>query len=84
MLSPYRTSLWGQCYDLGLLQLVRSGFSNVMCSNVEKILRSGPTLPSSIQDLGKNINATLDGNTCCDIAEAYRNDATSNARSNQR
>ena len=25
------TSLWGQCYDLGLLQLVRSTFTNVMC-----------------------------------------------------
>ena len=24
-------SLWGQCYDLGLIQLVRSRFSNVMC-----------------------------------------------------
>ena len=26
----YRTSLWGQCHDLGLLELVRSRFSNVM------------------------------------------------------
>ncbi|KAF3858641.1 hypothetical protein F7725_011842 [Dissostichus mawsoni] len=26
----YRTSLWGQCYDLGVLQLVMSRFSNIM------------------------------------------------------
>ncbi len=43
---------------------------------LEKTLHSGPTLPSSIQE---KINATLDGNKCCDIAEAYRNDATVNA-----
>ncbi len=35
MPSAYRTSLWGQCYDLGLLQLVRSRFSNVMCPKNE-------------------------------------------------
>ncbi len=27
----------------------------------------------------QKINATLDGNKCCDIAEVYRNDATANA-----
>ena len=27
----YRTRLWGQCCDLGLLQLDRSGFSNITC-----------------------------------------------------
>ncbi len=26
------------------------------------------------------MNATLDGNKCCDIAEAYRNDAKANAQ----
>ena len=35
MSSAYRTSLWGQCYDLGSLQLVRSRFSNVMCPKNE-------------------------------------------------
>ena len=117
------TSLWGQGYDLGLLQLVWSRFSNMMYPKnevswlpeytewpgvsingfvlswwyrhipssfhhfhtwighhgvltltpnlwdvLEKALRSGPTLPSSIQDL----NATLDGNKSCDTAESYR------------
>ncbi len=33
--SAYRTSLWGQCYDLWMLQLVRSRFSNIMCPNIE-------------------------------------------------
>ena len=31
MLSTNHTSLWGQCYDLGLIQLVRSRFSNITC-----------------------------------------------------
>ena len=31
MPSVYCTSLWGQCYDLGWLQLVRSNFSNIQC-----------------------------------------------------
>ncbi len=35
VMHPYRTSLWGQCYDLGMLQLVRSRFSNVMCPKNE-------------------------------------------------
>ena len=35
MPSAYCTSLWGQCYDLGLLQLVRSKFSNIMCPKNE-------------------------------------------------
>ncbi len=43
---------------------------------LEKTLQSGPTLPSLIQE---KMNATLDGNKRCDIAEAYRNDATVNA-----
>ncbi len=46
-----------------------------------KTLRSGPTLPSSIQDLGEKIMQL--GNKCCDIAEAYRNDATANECRNQ-
>ena len=46
---------------------------------LEKALLSGPTLPSSIQDL----IATLDGNKSCDIAEAYRNNAIVNACRNQ-
>ena len=33
--SVYCTSLWGQCYDLGWLQLVRSSFSNIMCPKNE-------------------------------------------------
>jgi len=41
---------------------------------LERPLRSGPTLPSSLQ----NLNATLDGNKCRDIAEAHRNNATAN------
>ncbi len=35
MLSAYCTSLWGQCYDLGLLQLVKHRFSNIMCPKNE-------------------------------------------------
>ena len=35
MPSAYCTSLWGQCYDLGWLQLVRSSFSNIMCPKNE-------------------------------------------------
>ena len=35
MPSAYSTSLWGQCYDLRLLQLVRSSFSNIMCPKNE-------------------------------------------------
>ena len=35
MPSVYCTSLWGQCYDLGLLQLLRSRFSNIMCPKNE-------------------------------------------------
>lgn len=35
MPSPSCTSLWGQCCDLGLLQLVRSRFSNIMCPKTE-------------------------------------------------
>ena len=35
MRSAYRTSLWGQRYDLGLLQLVRSRFRNVICPKNE-------------------------------------------------
>ena len=35
MPSAYCTSLWGQCSDLGLLQLVRSRFSNSMSSKNE-------------------------------------------------
>ena len=31
----YRTRLWGQCCDLGLLQLDRSGFSNITCPKNE-------------------------------------------------
>ncbi len=31
----------------------------------------------------KKMNATLDGNKCSDIAEAYQNDATANACRNQ-
>ena len=31
MPSAYCTSMWGQCNDLGFLQLVRSSFSNIMC-----------------------------------------------------
>lgn len=31
LLYAYRTRLWGQCYDLGLLHLVASTFSNVAC-----------------------------------------------------
>lgn len=41
------TSLCGQCFDLGLLQLVR------FFDGLEKTLCSGPTLPSSIQDLAE-------------------------------
>lgn len=26
------TSLWSQCYNLGLLQLVRFSFGNIMCA----------------------------------------------------
>ena len=35
MPSVYCASLWGQCYDLGWLQLVRSSFSNIMCPKNE-------------------------------------------------
>ena len=31
MPSAYRTSLWAQCYNRGLIQLVRSTFSIVIC-----------------------------------------------------
>ncbi len=48
---------------------------------LEKTLRSGPTLQINTR-FRKNIYATLD-NTCCDIAEAYRNDVTANACCNQ-
>ncbi len=34
---------------------------------------------SSIQDLAEKCMQLLDGNKCCDIAEAYRNNATANA-----
>ncbi|KAK1786370.1 hypothetical protein P4O66_017607 [Electrophorus voltai] len=50
---------------------------------LEKTLRSGPNLPSSIQDLGGKINATLDRNKYCYIAEACGKDATANACCNQ-
>ena len=33
--SAYHASLVGQCYDLGLIQLVRSKFSNIMCPKHE-------------------------------------------------
>ncbi|KAK1793319.1 hypothetical protein P4O66_011705 [Electrophorus voltai] len=39
MPSAYQTSLLGQCYDLGLLQVVRSRFSNVMCPKNEIMVR---------------------------------------------
>ena len=32
--GTYQTSLWGHCY-LGLIQLVRSRFSNIMCPKNE-------------------------------------------------
>ena len=35
MPSACCTSLWGQCYDVGLLQLVRSRFSSIMCPKNE-------------------------------------------------
>ena len=35
MPSAYYARLLGQCYDLGLLQLVRSRFSNIMCPKKE-------------------------------------------------
>ena len=35
MPSVYFTSLWGQCCNLGWLQLVRSSFSNIMCPKNE-------------------------------------------------
>ena len=35
MPSAHCTSLWRQCYDLGLLQLVRSRFGNIMCPKNE-------------------------------------------------
>ncbi len=41
-----------------------------MHSDYSPIINAGPW---------RIINATLDGNKCCDIAEAYRNDATANA-----
>jgi len=50
---------------------------------VEKALRSGLTLPIiNTRSWGK-INATLDGNKSCDIAEAYRNNAAPNKCRNQ-
>lgn len=38
MHSAPSTSLWGQCYDLGLIQLVRCCFNDVMCQKNEWII----------------------------------------------
>ena len=56
MPSAYCTSLWGRCYDLGLLQLVRSRFSNSMCSKNEV-----NWLPKYTQWPGFSINGLPDG-----------------------
>ncbi len=50
----------------------RGGWSDayIMHSDVSHVINTGSW---------RSIHATLDGNKCCDIAEAYRNDATANA-----
>ena len=62
----YYTSLWGQCYDLGWLQLVRSSFSNIMCLKVlefdlEKRVRTLNSMGFLSGDLffGQTVNVDL-------------------------
>ena len=54
MPSAYCTSLWGQCCVLGLLQLVRSGFCNIMCQKNEV-----SWLPEFTEWPGYSINAVF-------------------------
>ena len=51
MPSASCSSLWGQFYDLGFLQLVRSSFSNIMCPTNE-----ASRLPEYTERPGYSIN----------------------------